>query len=74
MDEQKDMPGPAHMPGTRKGEELKEHEGKEPGRHEDESGSGTDRPAGTSSARDSTSVSPDAEEPIDPASPHMPTP
>jgi hypothetical protein len=64
---------PAHDWGTGKGEEKASTEGKESGRHE----AGTthaDRPAGTSTARDSTSINPDAEDPIDPNSPNMPAP
>ncbi len=63
--------GPAHHIGTRKGEEMMGGEGKEPGRH-DKGTSHANRPTGGSTARDSTGVSPDAEEPIDPASPHLP--
>lgn len=62
---------PAHTPGTAKGEEKIENEGKEGGRHEtgvDDKG----RPTGTSTARNSTSVNAEAEEPIDPAMPNMP--
>lgn len=66
--------GPAHHPGARKGEEMSSGEGKEAGRHDVESSSGTGRPAGKSTGRDSTGISPDAENPIDPKSPHMPTP
>lgn len=62
---------PSHDAGTGKGEEKSSYEGKEAGRHE----TGTthaDRPAGTSTARDSTSINPDNEDPIDPNSPNMP--
>ena len=64
---------PAHDWGTGKGEEKSTTEGKESGRHE----TGTthaERPAGGSTARDSTSINPDAENPIDPDSPKMPAP
>ncbi len=50
--------GPTHSPGVRRGEEIKEEEGKEPGR-EDKGTTGADRPAGTSTARDSTMINPD---------------
>ena len=54
---------PAHTPGTSKGEEKAREEGQEPGR--DETGVGR-------TARDSTSINPEAEEPIDPRMPKMP--
>lgn len=50
--------GPTHTPGTRKGEDIKEQDGKEPGR-EDTGTTGADRPAGTSTARDATMINPD---------------
>jgi len=62
---------PSHDAGTGKGEEKSSTEGKESGRHE----AGTthaDRPAGTSTARDSTSINPENMDPIDPNSPNMP--
>lgn len=53
--------GAAHAPGTRKGEEIKEEDGSEAGRAETgETGAG--RPAGTKTARDATSINPDAVE------------
>ncbi len=61
--------GPAHQPGARKGEEMASHG--EAGR-EDTGESHADRPSGTSTSRVSTSINPDAENPIDPASPIMP--
>ena len=64
---------PAHDKGVRKGEEVREADGKEPGRH-DKGQTGADRPAGGSTARDSTKINPDAEEPIDPESPNIPAP
>lgn len=64
-----DVPQPDHIPGTRKGEEMALHEGKEAGR-EHAGTSGADRPAGTRTGRDATGVS-DAE-PVDPESPQMP--
>ncbi len=62
---------PDHTPGTRKGEEQASKQGKEPGRH-DHGSTHADRPAGKSTARDSTSVNADAENPIDPKSPKLP--
>lgn len=50
--------GPTHTTGTRKGEDVKERDGQEPGR-EDTGTTGADRPAGTSTARDSTGINPD---------------
>jgi hypothetical protein len=50
--------GPTHSPGVRKGEDVKEEDGKEPGR-EDAGATGAGRPAGTSTARDSTAINPD---------------
>ena len=52
------MDEPAHAPGTRKGEEITEHEGREPGR-ESKGTSHADRPAGERTARDSTGINPD---------------
>ena len=61
---------PTHTPGTRKGEEIKGEEGNEPGR-DDSATTGADRPAGGSSARDSTGINPgDAES--DSGGPSMP--
>lgn len=62
---------PAHDTGVGKGEEIKDRDGKESGRH-DTGTTGADRPAGGSTARDSTRINPDAENPIDPESPKMP--
>jgi hypothetical protein len=62
---------PAHDWGTGKGEEKSSMEGKEGGRH-DLSETHADRPAGGSTARDSTTINPDSENPIDPNSPKMP--
>ncbi len=62
---------PAHTPGTAKGEEKSTYEGKEHGRHD----TGTDdkgRPTGTSTARSSTSINAEDEDPIDPNMPNMP--
>lgn len=62
---------PSHDWGTGKGEEKSSTEGKEPGRVDHEH-SHADRPAGGSTARDSTSINPEAAEPIDPQMPDMP--
>ena len=62
---------PAHTPGTGKGEEKATYEGKEAGRH-DTGDAGAGRPAGTSTARNSTSVNAEEMEPIDPDMPNMP--
>ena len=53
----------SHTPGTPKGEERVIHEGREPGRQ-------TKGPNRT--ARDSTSINPEARGPIDPRMPQMP--
>ncbi len=53
---------PAHLPGTAKGEEQIENQGKEPGRDEQSH----------RTARDSTSINSDSKEPIDTRMPHMP--
>ena len=55
----------SHTPGTPKGEERVRREGREPGRREQ-------RPQRT--ARDSTSINPEARAPIDPRMPQMPPP
>lgn len=74
MDKQDTSPdSPAHTPGTGKGEEKAATEGKEAGRH-DTGGEGAGRPSGTSTARNSTGINADKEEPIDPAMPNMPPP
>jgi hypothetical protein len=63
MAEQETTPdAPAHTPGTSKGEETVEEEGKEPGRDE-----GPGR-----TARDSTSINAEDMKPIDPKMPDMP--
>lgn len=62
---------PSHDAGTGKGEEKSAWEGKEAGR-EDAGTTHADRPAGTSTARDSTSINPEDENPIDPESPNLP--
>jgi len=69
-DEGSDMT--SHDWGTGKGEEMSSHQGKEAGRFDKEEDPETGRPSGGSTARDSTSVNAEAEEPIDPAMPNMP--
>lgn len=69
MSDQPKASAPAHHPGARKGEEIKEDEGQEPGRQETNS-TGAERPSGTSTARDATRVDP--QDPIDPDSPKLP--
>jgi hypothetical protein len=64
---------PAHSPGTRKGEEIVQEEGKESGR-EETGNTGAGRPSGESTARDSTGINPDKAEPQTPGSPNIPTP
>lgn len=61
----------SHDLGIGKGEEKSSTEGKESGRH-DTGETGADRPTGTSTARDSTTINAENEEPIDPAMPNMP--
>ena len=53
--------GPTHTPGTRQGEDIKQHDGQEAGR-DDTGETHAGRPAGTSTARDSTSINPDKAE------------
>ncbi|MCI0444430.1 hypothetical protein L0152_14625 [bacterium] len=60
---------PSRSPGTRKGEEIIQEDGKEPGRR-DKGQTGAGRPAGESDARDSTSINP--QNPVDPESPKLP--
>ncbi len=63
MTEQDTTPdAPAHTPGTSKGEEQIENQGKEPGRDK----------KSRRTARDSSSINVAGKEPIDPAMPHMP--
>ncbi len=61
----------SHDLGVGKGEEKSGTEGKESGRH-DTGTTGADRPAGTSTARDSTSINPENMDPIDEDMPNMP--
>jgi|GEM_PF-1721256 len=62
---------PAHDAGTAKGEEKSLTEGKEAGRYETGTAN-SNRAAGTSTARNSTSINPDDRDPIDPQMPDMP--
>ena len=55
----------SHTPGTPKGEERVRRDGREPGRREDP-------PQRT--ARDATSINPEARGPIDPRMPQLPPP
>jgi len=72
MDNQETTPdAPAHTPGTNKGEELSEKQGKEAGRH-DTSAEDAERLTGTATARNSTSINAEHEDPIDPQMPNMP--
>ncbi len=56
---------PAHTPGTPRGEDRVRKDGREPGRQNPRIGR---------SARDATSINPQAREPIDPRMPHLPPP
>jgi hypothetical protein len=73
MDEQKQS-APAHQPGANKGEEKPKSEGKESGRQDTGTTGQANRPSGKSTGKDSTSINPEKENPVDPQSPHMPTP
>jgi hypothetical protein len=48
----------SHTPGIRKGEEIEEQEGQEPGRKDTGTQYQSQRPTGTSDARDFTAVDP----------------
>ncbi len=54
---------PAHTPGAPRGEDLVRRLGREPGR---------ERRKGGRTARDATSINPEARDPIDPQMPHLP--
>lgn len=69
MAKEKEAPEPVHHPGARRGEDIKQEEGIEPGRFDTEA-TGADRAAGKSTARDSTRVNP--QDPTDPKSPKLP--
>jgi hypothetical protein len=58
-------PAGIHIKGSTKGEELAKKKGREPGRSADDK-------RGYRSARDSTSISPEDRDPIDPRMPYMP--
>ena len=73
MDEQK-PPNPAHQPGTSKGEEKTKEEGQHPGRQDTGTKGESERPTGKTTGRETTGVNPAKENPVDPASPHMPAP
>lgn len=62
---QSQLPQPAHVPGTSKGEELALIKGKEPGRK-------TVNERNYRSARDSTGINPDKRAPIHPKMPWLP--
>lgn len=66
------QPEPAHTPGTGKGEEKKKKEGTEEGRRDTGTTGKAKRPAGKTTASESTGVDPKG--PVDPESPHLPTP
>jgi len=76
MDEQKQPapPNPAHTPGTGSAEEKPRTEGREPGRQDTGTTGKASRPTGKTTGQESTGVNPDKENPVDPASPHLPTP
>ncbi|MGI8824867.1 MAG: hypothetical protein ACR2JC_04335 [Chloroflexota bacterium] len=63
----------SHDTGTRKGEEMSEGQDQEAGR-EDTGTTESGRPMGTATARFSTGINPDAENPIEPDSPELPPP
>jgi len=54
---------------TRRGEDIVKDEGKEAGRHDAGTQGPTERPVGTSTARDSTGIDP--QDPIDEKSPNL---
>ncbi len=65
-------PSPATDPGastTDSGEDISSRDGKEAGRQDAAPQGGSDRPAGTSTSRDRSSVNP--QDPIDPDSPNL---
>ena len=74
MDEQGNRTGPAHQPGVPTGEGADQANiSGDSGKHAAGTDGG-DRTAGQTDARSATSVNPDAENPINPASPNMPPP
>ena len=66
------LTNPTHQPGTGKGEEKLKDEGKNAGRQDAGTTGDANRPAGTSTPKDSTGVNP--KDPVDPESPHIPAP
>jgi hypothetical protein len=66
------QPEPSHTTGTGKGEEKKHKDGTEAGRQDTGTTGKAQRPAGKSTADESTGVDPKG--PVDPESPHLPTP
>lgn len=68
------QPDPTHQPATGKGEEKSRTEGKEAGRKRTGQTGKANRPAGKTTASTSTGINPKDEEPVDPKSPHLPTP
>ncbi|HVF92049.1 MAG TPA: hypothetical protein VNH22_18440 [Blastocatellia bacterium] len=71
MPEDKGSSEPTHHTGAGKGEDIRDRDGKESGRH-DTGATGAGRPSGGSTARDSTRINPENEDPIDDGSPNMP--
>ena len=65
-------PDPVHQPGTGKGEEKVKEDGKQTGRKNTGTTGKAERPTGTSTGKDSTGINP--KDPVDPESPHLPTP
>jgi len=70
MAKQQPAKDPAHTWVTDKGEEQVIWQSREEGRFR-EGHTGARRPAGRSTARDVTSINPEAREPIDPESPFL---
>jgi hypothetical protein len=62
-------PGDIDTSVTRKGEDVVKEEGKEPGRHDAGTKGPSQRPVGTSDARNATGVDP--QDPIDEESPNL---
>ena len=65
MESKKHPPKPVHIAGTHQGNEMVKTAGPEPGRHPDKKGK-------YRTARDATSINPEAENPIHPDMPHIP--
>ena len=62
------QPRPIHQPATRKGEEIIQSEGREPGRHRARS-TGTNRPANKAGPRSSSGIVTKGQ--VDPQSPYL---